>query len=54
MSEMTLGELVNEVEELIVNKLCASDEKLVEIASIVGLEVKPLGFGLYEVRNNDE
>ena len=50
----TLGrdyrDVVDEVEELIVNAISESDEKLAKIASIVGLEVKPIGRGLYEVR----
>ena len=43
-------DVVDEVEELIVNAISESDEKLAKIASIVGLEVKPIGRGLYEVR----
>ena len=46
-------DIVDEVEELIVNAIWESDEKLAKIASIVGLEVKPIGRGLYEVRNID-
>ena len=43
-------DIVDEVEELIVNAIWESDEKLAKIASIVGLEVKSIGRGLYEVR----
>jgi hypothetical protein len=51
--ERDYRDVVDEVEELIVNAIWESDEKLAKIASIVGLEVKPIGRGLYEVRNTD-
>lgn len=54
MSERNYGDVVDEVEELVVNAIWESDEKLAKIASIVGLEVKPIGRGLYEVRSNDD
>ena len=58
ISERTHQQIADEVEELVLNALWDS-EKLVKIASIVGLEIKPIGChlcrrGLYEVGYNDD
>jgi|32_taG_2_1085360.scaffolds.fasta_scaffold02741_15 hypothetical protein len=51
MIEMTRQELAEEIKEAI---FCLSEEKLVATARTLGLEVNPIKWGLFEVRNNDE
>ena len=51
MIEMTLQELYDEIKEAIFS---LPEDKLVATARTLGLEVKPIKWGLFEVRNNDE